>query len=1344
VPLVEDLRGTPNLTLDRLGAGRDIIVSVGDRSASLCVPVPGTQAPVAYVDRPELTGPLLIHLLEVGPKPRGRAIISAVHGLGGIGKTTVARWLVWRPEIEERYRDGRIWVTLGGDSDLPDAIAVISDCVSRLDPAIRSKTTVDAVRADLAALLQDKAVLFVIDDVWPGKSAEVAKALIVPSLHSSFLLTTRFPQLADDPEIGAENFSLDEMGYEQSIELIVLTLGHALNATERGHAKRLSEIVGGHPLALELAIARIKGGRPWENLLDDLTAEIARLGALEDTDTDLIADPIAGRTKLRRTSLRASLLLSVRYLSRTGQRLFAWLGVVAEDAIVTPRMAATLWSEEEEAARRHLRGLSGLGLVSTKGDAFSIHDLMLDLAREVLTAPEIAAQAGNISGLGLTWENAHRRFLERYREKSINGVWHTLPDDGYIYDHLVWHLEEAGCESELRNLLWAESTDRHCGWHQARELLGQNTGFLSDVGRVWSYADRFGAAAGNEALRAPAIALQVHCALIMASISNLSAGIPVEVLVGGVQCEILSLPSALVLARQHPDPQTRIAALLALDNEMQRSHAQGVLDAAFEVARGIDDLASRVEAMMDVATRLPADKQPGAFDEILRAARGIHEARKRAKALAKLAELLPAAEALAIARGIENAEWRASTIVEVAKRLPAEGQPCVLKEVLALARGVDVARRRAHLIATIAQLLPAEERSGLFREALCIARDINDLETRAFALSETVEQLPIEDQPNVLDETRRAACDIPPYRRAEVLMCIAPKLPLETQRAVFSEVLTLARGQRSLDRDSLLKQMVELLPLSEAAAVAREINITFLREDALASVARRLPAKEALEVARSINDIAKRGDAMAEIALRMPLEDALAVARGIDHAESRARAIAGVAGRLASADRPRLLVEALAATRRIDDDESCSSALAAIARWLPPEEALGVARGIGNAGLRATAIAEAAQRLPAEERADVLREALVLARSNEGAASRAKSLSEIAQRMPLDEQPRVLDEALSAARAIIDADERDFVLAQIAQWVPVKEALAISRELNDELRWSVMASAVKRLPGTEAIAAAGEIMEEFWRYDALAYIAQQLPPVQALEIARSIDYAPRRVEALAEIALRFAPEDQPSVLGEALSIARDIRDAWPRTIALGAVAERLPAEGRAGVLAEALGAACNTDDDWSRDRAIAEIAKWLPADEALALARGIGSPWAYSMALNNVAERLSADEALALAREISDRGYRSRAMTNIALRIAAEKALAVGCEIGEATSRTKVLAEVSERLASSETSAAFSFSIWTEAIRLVGLRKRRDSIADFGALVPLVHSLGGDTAVRDFGRSISAVSSWWP
>jgi hypothetical protein len=762
------------------------------------VPVPSEQAPFGYIDRPELTGPLLNYLLSDQPAPAGRAIISTVHGLGGIGKTTVARWLIWRPEIEDRFRDGRIWVTLGNEP--PDPSTIINNCVSQLEPTFKIKPTVDAARADLAALLKDRSVLFVIDDVWPKKSAKVAKALMVPSAGSRFLLTTRFPQLADDPDIRSQDFPLDAMNVDQARELIETALMRKLQEEEWVLAERLCEIVGGHPLALELAAARIKDGRSWKALLDDLSVEVARLEALDQGDDDLLAEHADSDARKRRTSVRASLLLSVGCLNRDGQRLFAWLGVVAENATITEKMAATLWSEEKEKADRHLRRLNGLGLLRPMGEGYGIHDLMHDLARDLLTKPEVPERAGDIAGFGLTLQDATRQFLARYRAQTTGNSWHTLPDDGYIHDHLVRHLEQAGWDREFQGLLWEESADCHCGWYQARERLGQIAGFLADVDRVWRHADRSAVTATNNEVRGKAISLQLHCALITASINSLSAAIPPEVLVSAVRFAILDLWSASALARQNPEPHARIGALLALAGVARQSDQRRVLGEALSVAHGIPDDLTRSWALANVAERLPAE-------EALAVARSIEDAGWRGQALANATQQLPAEEALAVARGIEEGYHRALALGRVAERLSAEQHAGVLGEALNVARSIVDTSHRDEVLTEIVRRLPAEE-------ALAVARSINQAECRTLALAEIVQRLPAEEQSTVFDEALSAARSIPgPGSRDDALVEVAGRLPTE-------HALIAARCiDNADDRASTLAEVARRLPAEKQPSV---------------------------------------------------------------------------------------------------------------------------------------------------------------------------------------------------------------------------------------------------------------------------------------------------------------------------------------------------------------------------------------------------------------------------------------------------------------------------------------------------------------------------------------------
>jgi hypothetical protein len=229
----------------------------------------------------------------------------------------------------------------------------------------------------------------------------------------------------------------------------------------------------------------------------------------------------------KRLSLRSSFYLSLRRLSEPRLRDFAWLGVLAEDATIVPAMATVLWGTDERSARttlRHLRDKALLLPGITRPDGTltcRLHDLLRNVARRLLTAPSQPDRPDELSGLGLTMRAAHAALLERYWAQTQGGLWHTLTDDGYIYTHLTWHLEQAGQEDKLHALMREETAEGRNGWYEACERLGQVAGYLSDVDRAWrltekAFADR----------RSPiAIGLQCRYALITASLCSLAGNI---------------------------------------------------------------------------------------------------------------------------------------------------------------------------------------------------------------------------------------------------------------------------------------------------------------------------------------------------------------------------------------------------------------------------------------------------------------------------------------------------------------------------------------------------------------------------------------------------------------------------------------------------------------------------------------------------------------------------------------------------------------------------------------------------------------------------------------------------
>ena len=74
--------------------------------------------------------------------------------------------------------------------------------------------------------------------------------------------------------------------------------------------------------------------------------------------------------------------------------------------------------------------------------------------------------------------------MARYQKKTQNGLWHSLDDDGYIYNQLIWHLEKAGKIEEIHQLLREETSQGANGWYSKCEKEGKTANFVKDVSKA--------------------------------------------------------------------------------------------------------------------------------------------------------------------------------------------------------------------------------------------------------------------------------------------------------------------------------------------------------------------------------------------------------------------------------------------------------------------------------------------------------------------------------------------------------------------------------------------------------------------------------------------------------------------------------------------------------------------------------------------------------------------------------------------------------------------------------------------------------------------------------------------
>jgi hypothetical protein len=1104
------------------------VISVSLKSSSYRNQAP--PKPSYFVERPEVSVELKKLLLSATTEKTGTLVISAIYGLGGIGKSTLAAALA------------------------PDILSFLHGWIQALGDYNFKPTGIDAASLHLRTLLADKKALLVVDDLWNVEDIDPFRVAVN---QCKLLVTTR-----EVPVKGAIRYDLDVMTESQSLALLTGYLKHELNLPDQKQAKILAKIVGYLPLALELTAAQVEDDIPWAELIEELQAEIANLEILDRLE----AGDTANEEKRKHYSLIACFNLSLKRLNGQRLRQFSWLGVLPDDVTITEKMAATLWDCQVREARQTLRYLRSkalllTGVSSEQLTSYRVHDLLHDLARNLILASPHPETDYQLPGLGLSMAEAHQQLLQRYQKQikispltplekggkevevplekggkevevplikgDLGGSnWHSLEDDGYIYNQLLWHLEKAGQIAQIHLLLREETAEGHNGWYSQCEREGKTAIFIKDVSRAWQLAEEHFIENPSES-----IGLQVRYALITTSLNSLAGNIKPELIAALVKQEIWTPAQGLAYVRQNQDDGEQAAGLRKIIPYLTPT----LLSEALEIARGIGDEYNRAEALTGLAPHLPESLLPKAL-EIARAiedessrAKGltpqmrrdlnqlaqIRNEDDRARALTRLAPHLPEVlpETLEIARAIEDEDDRVRALTALAPHLPVS----LLPEALAVARAIGNEYHRARALTGLAPYLPE-----VLPEALEIARAIRDESRRAEALTGLAPYLP----ENLLREALEVARGIgDEYDRAEALTGLAPYLP-----EVLSEALEIARGigseyYRARALTGLAPYLPEVLP--EALEIARAIRDESRRAEALTGLAPYLPEnllREALEIARGIGDEYDRAEALTGLAPYLPslLPEALEIARGILSYRYRAEALRELAPHLPES----LLPEALEVARAIGNEYHRAEALTGLAPYLSEallSEALEVARGIGSEYKRAEALTGLAPHLPVS----LLPEALKIARGIEDQFFRALALTGLAPRLP-----EVLPEALEIARGIGDEDNRALALTDLAPHLPeilLPEALEVARGIRDEsdrataLTWLAPYLPESLLP--KALAVARDIWSESSRVEALIGLAPHLPQVlpEALEAARGIGGESDRAKALKALTATLTP-----------------------------------------------------------------------------------------------------------------------------------------------------------------------------------------------------------------------------
>lgn len=362
------------------------------RTSSLTQSVPAPNAPVAQTTPPFMAPPLppqgilgrdealaRLHISLALDQPVATNVPPvALHGMGGIGKTTLAVALARQAAIPQLFPDGVLWVGVGPH---PTIRNLLDDWGRALGISLLGERDEAACQERLRACLHQRRLLLIIDDVWEVPHGQ---AFLLGGPACRTLLTTRESPAAYTLATRERTQRVDVLDATAALTLLYRLAPESV-ATDEANARRLCERLECLPLALTLAgrLLAIEADVPMrmKRLLSELIERGASRLHLLQEEGRLGLDPE------QPASLYTILGMSVERLSRVDQERFAMLTVFgAEPLTWQSEAAAHIWECSLTAAEKTIASFIQRGLVLRRGESYWMHALLADYATEMMMA----------------------------------------------------------------------------------------------------------------------------------------------------------------------------------------------------------------------------------------------------------------------------------------------------------------------------------------------------------------------------------------------------------------------------------------------------------------------------------------------------------------------------------------------------------------------------------------------------------------------------------------------------------------------------------------------------------------------------------------------------------------------------------------------------------------------------------------------------------------------------------------------------------------------------------------------------------------------------------------------
>lgn len=343
----------------------------------------------------------------------GNVVLTALNGIPGVGKTSLALALTYDDEVINHFQDGILWSGLGPQPNILSSLSRWGTLLGIASAEVAKLTTLDAWSMAIRAAIGNRKLLIVIDDVW---KLEDALAFKVGGPRCAYIVTTRFPQLAAQFAVEG-SLLVEELSEEDSIALLARLVPEFV-AQEPAEARALVRAVGGLPLALILTGKYLRQ-QTYGGQLRRLHAAIDRLHNAETrlqlAEPQALAERSPSLPVSKLVSLHNLIEISDQQLNEQAQKAFRALSVFpAKPNSFSEEAALAICNVPVET----LDVLSDVGLLEGRGpERYALHQTIADYARTHLAD---ATAYERVVSYYVAYIEAHRKDYETLDLEAVN------------------------------------------------------------------------------------------------------------------------------------------------------------------------------------------------------------------------------------------------------------------------------------------------------------------------------------------------------------------------------------------------------------------------------------------------------------------------------------------------------------------------------------------------------------------------------------------------------------------------------------------------------------------------------------------------------------------------------------------------------------------------------------------------------------------------------------------------------------------------------------------------------------------------------------------------------------